>query len=225
MRLIGALLVFAGCGNPGTQIMPDGAPVHDGPPRVGGLTVSWDAQPGLPGEVNSKFTVTEATFQLEYLQVESDVGPAEKTTHSKFQVRWADGAAPDQDVFPDAPAATYRSVLIGMRSAPGQPAYQIKGNWEDDEEGGGTGAGGTGSRPFRITDNVSSLMLQLPCQKTLPAGGAIAISVKVDLKQVLDNLDFKNIPPMGGVVVVDAGPLLTAVRSQIGKVFALENAE
>ncbi|TMQ21687.1 MAG: hypothetical protein E6J91_02365 [Deltaproteobacteria bacterium] len=151
MRLIGVLLVIAGCGNPDVPITPDGHPLPDGPPRVGGLTVTWNADPALPGEVDDKITVTEATFQIEYLQVESDLGLAERTTRSKFQLRWTSGVAPEPDTFREAPAATYQSVLIGIRPAPGQPAYEIKGNWQDDEAGSGAGAGGM-MRPFRITD-------------------------------------------------------------------------
>ncbi|TMQ21643.1 MAG: hypothetical protein E6J90_13820 [Deltaproteobacteria bacterium] len=222
MRLIGVLLVIAGCGNPDVPITPDGHPLPDGPPRVGGLTVTWNADPALPGEVDDKITVTEATFQIEYLQVESDLGLAERTTRSKFQLRWTSGVAPEPDTFREAPAATYQSVLIGIRPAPGQPAYEIKGNWQDDEAGSGAGAGGM-MRPFRITDNMSMIMIQIACQKTLPADGSLTIPVKVNLKDAFDNLDFKNVPPVGGVLVVDGGPALAAVRSQIAKLFDLEN--
>jgi hypothetical protein len=220
MRLIGVLLVFAGCSGPMPPITPDGPPPHDGPPPVGGLTVSWNADPGLPGPVTDNIVVTEATFQVDYVYIESDVGSPEKTTHSRFQLRWAGGMAPAQDSFPDAPAARYQNVVISLRSAGPQPTYEIKGNWSED---GGTGAGSGGMRQFRVTDSGPMILLQTSIDKTLPAGGSVLIPIKVDLKDLFDDLDFKSLPVINGELVVEGGPPLAAVRKRIAKVFDPEN--
>src|SRR5437870_3529774 len=58
MRLFGVLLVIAGCADPIPTLVPDG-PGSDGPPGVGGLVVSWNADPGLPGTISDKIIVTE----------------------------------------------------------------------------------------------------------------------------------------------------------------------
>ena len=110
------------------MLMPDG-PMPDGGPNVGGLVVSWNADPGLPGTISDKIQVLEATFQIDYLQVESDAGHSEKTARSRIQLHWAGAASPPQVVFPEAPAATYQSILITLRAGSSQPAYEIHGIW------------------------------------------------------------------------------------------------
>src|SRR5689334_16313873 len=119
MRPLGVLLVIAACAGPVTPVMPDGAPIPDGPPDRGGLVVSWNADPGLPGAVTDKITVTEATFQIDFLQIESDLGPADQMGHSRT-LHWIRGTSPDQDAFPDAPAANYQNILITLRPGSSQ---------------------------------------------------------------------------------------------------------
>src|SRR5437773_8583515 len=78
MRFLGALLVFAACHadggmSPGVDASPDGPPVDtDGPPSALGLWITWRADPALPGDVDGKLTVTDATFQMDRLQVLGD---------------------------------------------------------------------------------------------------------------------------------------------------------
>src|SRR5689334_25274691 len=104
MRSIGVLLVCVGCHVGGTM-QPDSAIEPDGGGPGPGLSVIWNAEPALPGSVTDRITVTDATFQVDHLQLLSDAGADEHTTRSSYQLRWSESTAPSPDVFPDAPVA------------------------------------------------------------------------------------------------------------------------
>src|ERR1700759_2800816 len=53
MRLIGVMLVCVGCHAEGT-LQPDSAVVPDVPAPGLGMSVTWNARPGLPGSVTDK---------------------------------------------------------------------------------------------------------------------------------------------------------------------------
>jgi hypothetical protein len=155
--------------------------------------------------VSDKITVTEAVFQLEHLQLLSDAGD---TTHTRLQLAWNSQGVPSDEEFPDAPAARYQQILLDMRSDARPPfsyAYQIEGTWEDDDDSG----------PFRIAD---PMILEVPvaCDVVLPASGLVTVAVRLDLRNALNGIDFKNVKPDNdGVRVVTGGPQLAGVREQL----------
>jgi hypothetical protein len=212
MRLIGVLLVLVGCHVEG-MVTPDAVATPDGPPRSLGMTVTWNARPALPGMISDKVTVTDAVFQLEHLQLVSDAGADARTTHARLQLEWDGLGGPDADVFPDAPVARYQQILLDMRSDVHPPyAYQILGFWQDDDD----------VRPFRIADPLV-LDVPVPCDVTLPADGSVSVAVRINLRQALNGIDFKNLQSENGVLVL-AGPQLASVRDALlHHAFVLDN--
>lgn len=212
MRLIGVLLVVVGC-HVESPVVPDAPTEPDGPPRALGMFVTWTAKPALPGPVGDKLTVTEATFQLEHLQLVSDAGADNRTTRSRYQLAWDASGAPPQETFPDAPAAVYQRILLDMRSDVLPPyTYEIQGTWQDDQD----------VKPFRIVDKA---MVEIPidCSVTLAPGGSVSIALRVDLKDALEGIDFKSVQEDNGVLLLSTGPQLQGVRDQLAQAFQLDD--
>jgi hypothetical protein len=213
MRLIGVMLVCVGCHEVGGTMPPDAAIDPDGPARSLGMYVTWNANPALPGDVTDKVTVTDVNFQLDHLQLVSDAGADERTTHSRYQLHWNAMMTPVREEFPDAPVAVYQKISLDMR--PGFPlpfTYQIQGTWQDD---------GDNARPFKIID-VDQESIPIDCSVMLPAGGSVSIAIRVDLKDALNNINFKNIMPTNGVLVV-GGQQLMDFHDRLARAFKLDN--
>jgi hypothetical protein len=203
MRLLGVLVVLVGCHGAGS-VTPDASTEPDVPPRAQGLTVTWNARPSIPGVLTDKVTVTDAVFQLEHLQLVSDAGG---TTHTRLQLEWGGRGQPDEEEFPEAPVAHYQQILLDMRADARPPfsyAYQIEGTWEDDDDSG----------RFRIAD---PMMLEVPvtCDVMLPASGAVTVAIRLDLRNALNGIDFKNLPMVDGVSVLSGGKQLADLRAQL----------
>lgn len=218
MRFLGALMVFAACHSgdgmsPGADASPDGPPVEtDGPPSALGLWVTWRADPGLPGAVDGKITVTDATFHMDRFQVIGDAGIDARTTHSKYALAWNAQGKPAQERFPDAPVGVYSKVLAVMAAdGPGGYAYEIHGTWM-----------GSGSQPtpFEISDRLM-VNLSVDCDEELPAAGSAMMGIKLDLRDALDSIKFEDIVPMNGVLEVE-GPQLLQFRDRLKKAFKLD---
>jgi hypothetical protein len=213
MRLLGVLLVLVGCHGAGS-VTPDSSTEPDVPPRSQGLIVTWRAQPSLPGKISDKIMVTDVVFQLEHLQLVSDAS-SDHTTHSRLQLEWDSGGSPPDEVFEDAPVAHYQQIVLDMRSDARPPfsyAYQIEGTWQDDEDSG----------PFRIADPT---ILQVPvaCDVMLPASGSVTVAVRLDLRNALNAINFKNLPMDGGVRVLSSGKQLVDLRDQLRHAFVQDD--
>lgn len=223
MRLIGALMmVCVGC-HGGGSIEPDAPILPDGVLPPLGVRVSWDAD--VPGNVTENIVVTDASFQLEHFQLVSDAGADARTTHSRYQLHWAEGIKPDAELFPDAPVGMYQRISLDIRPG-GQPpyAYQIQGLWRDDSGSGSGSTSGSAAdmKPFRI---VSAMMMSLPikCNVSLVPGGSVSFSIKLELEEALQRIDFGGLPEMGGVRVLNGGPELNALNMRMMKAFELDD--
>jgi len=206
MRLIGVMLVCVGCHSGGT-VTPDTPVDPDGPVHGLGMFVTWRADPELPGDVTDKITVSDATFQLEHLQLVSDAGADGRTTHSRYQLRWGTGAVPALESFPNAPVAMYQRIAMDLRPGSLQPfAYQIQGTFDDDNS--------ADTERFRIV-NPMPMSLPIDCNVTLAPGGSVSIVVKIDLKDALGRIDFKNVPEIAGVHVLSGGPMLNDLNKRL----------
>lgn len=219
MRFLGALLVFAACHSgggvsPGADASPDGPPVDtDASPSALGLWVTWRADPGLPGSVTDKVTVTSATFQMDRLQVIGDAGIGDaRTTHAKYLLAWDAQGKPAQERFPDAPVGVYSKILaVMMPGSLGENAYEIDGTWMN---------GGSQAMPFEIRDRLV-VSLSIDCDEDLPAAGSAMLGIKVDLKDALSSIKFEDITPTNGVLEVE-GPQLLQFRDRLKKSFKLD---
>jgi hypothetical protein len=218
MRFLGALLVFAACHSdggmsPGADASPDGPPIDTPVPPTVGLWVTWRADPALPGDVDGKITVTDATFQMDRLQVIGDAGIDARTTHSKYVLAWNAEGKPAQERFPEAPVGVYSKILAVMAPAgPGANAYEIHGTWRD--------GGSSQPIPFEIRDRLL-VNLSIDCDEELPAAGSAMLGIEVDLKDALNTIKFEDIMPTGGVLEVE-GPQLMQFRDRLKKAFKLD---
>src|SRR5258705_6724640 len=118
MRSIGAMLVCVGCHAGGTM-QPDSAIEPDVPVPGLGMSVTWNAEPALPGSVTDRITVSDASFQIDHLQLLSDAGADDRTTRSRYQLHWSSSTTPSKEMFPDAPVAVYHRNSLDVR--PGFP--------------------------------------------------------------------------------------------------------
>lgn len=189
MRLLGVLMVFTGC-QAGGSVMPD-TPVGttDGSQHGLGMFVSWNARPALPGMVSDKLTISEATFQLNHFQIVADSG---NSMRSKYLLAWSAGMAPSQEMFPDATAGVYSKASLDLGGSLVGYAYRIRVTWNDDK----------GPKPFEIVD-VVPLTIVLDCNQVLAAAGSAEIAIKVDLRNALNNINFKDLEDEDGTIEIN----------------------
>jgi hypothetical protein len=215
MRSIGVLLLFAACQS-GSPAAPDALIVPDsGPPAKLGIYVAWSAKPSLPGALDDKLSVTDATFQLSQLELIGDAEPgSESTTHAKYLLAWNSLGAPKPEEFPDAPVGMYSKITVNMASVGlGALAYQIRGTWRD---------GGV-SYPFRIEDRLP-LRTTLDCAQMLVAGSWASIAISVELEDPISHVDFKLLPSdPGGLFLTTGNPQLLDFRDRLTKAFKVHD--
>lgn len=215
MRLIGVVFVLGAC-HAGSVAGPDtpGGPGDDALHGLG-MLVSWRANPTLPGVLNDKLTVTEATFQVDHFQLVADsvVDPA-SVTHSKYQLVWDGGTRPEQDSFPKAPPGVYsQAALVMMGGSFGEDAFRIAGTWRDLGP----------PIPFEIHDR-NQLSITLDCNETLPAAGSAMIKIKVDLRSAIGGIDFKKLTvDEDGELELHDGQELLDFRDRLQDAFSLDN--
>jgi hypothetical protein len=202
-------MVLASC-QAGNSVMPD-TPVggtDDGPQHGQGMFVSWHADPGLPGTLTDKLSVSEASFQLDHFQIVADSGTS---MHSRYLVAWTAAMTPQQEVFHDATAGVYSKASLDLGGSLVNYAYQINGVWND----------GKGPRPFHIVDRLP-LTILIDCNKTLTAAGSAEIVIRLDLSDPLNVVRFKDLEDESNPIEisVDENPLaLQAFRDRLSHGF------
>lgn len=217
MRSIGLLLLLAACQS-GSPAAPDAPIVPDsGTPAKLGIYVAWSAKPSLPGALDDKLSVADATFQLSQLELIGDAEPgSESTTHSKYLLAWDALGTPKPEEFPEAPVGMYSKITVSMASVGlGALAYQIHGIWRD---------GGV-AYPFRIEDRLP-LRTTLDCQQMLAAGSWASIAISVELEDPISHVDFKRLPVDAGGMVLATGDLqLLDFRDRLTKAFKVNDGD
>jgi len=209
MRLIGVLLMIAGCQFSG-MARPD-APSAPGDGQHGpGMFVTWKANPTIPGMLSDTLTVSEATFQIDHFQIVADAG---NVTRTNYLLAWNPTSAPNADAFPDAPPGMYSKVTLAMMTgSQGDFAYQIRGTWRD---GGLT-------KNFEIRDG-SALSVGFDCSEVLGAAGSATVGIKLDLRDALGGIDFTKAEDDDGVLELSDSLELSALRSRLMSAFQLDN--
>jgi hypothetical protein len=204
--------MFAGCHTGGVVGVdaPDG-PGDDAAPQLG-ITISWRADPPVPGPLTDKITVSDATFQLDHLQVTADSGSTATTKRS--ELLWNASQMPRQDAFPSAPVGVYSRVSVAMIGGGlGEHTYEIHGTWTDSGE----------TTPFVIEDNMP-LIFGMDCSATLTAGGRLTMRIDLDLKDAVNGINFKALARPGqGVIEIKGGPELMMFRERLKDAFKVED--
>lgn len=219
MRFLGALMVFAAChmgGEPqGADASHDGTAIgSDGPPSTLGMFVTWHADPALPGDVTDKITITDATFQLDHLQIVGDAGVDMRTTHSKYLLTWDSQSKPGQEMFPEAPVGVYSKIaMVMMSGALAERSYEIHGTWTDSN---------MPARRFRIRDT-ATVSVSIDCDEELPAAGTANLAIKVDLKDALNGINFKLLGDEDDELELKDGVQLMMFRDRLKKAFKLDD--
>lgn len=195
-------------------MQPDSKIEPDGPAPSFGMSVTWDADPALPGSVTDKVAVTVASFQIDHLQLLSDAGADEHTTRSSYQLRWDSHTTPPKETFPDAPVAVYQRISLDVRPGFQAPfAYEIDGTWRDS---------GDDPKPFKIIDTMA-LSIPIDCSVALPVGGMGSVAIGVDLRDALNNVDFTHMNEQNGVLVLAGGPELMDFHNRLARAFKLDD--
>jgi hypothetical protein len=222
MRIPGALMVFAACHIGGGEVNPD-APGDgngggsDGPNPALGMFVTWRADPALPGAVTDKIAVTEATFQIDHLEVVGDAGVDARTTHARYLVAWDAGKKPGQESFPQAPVGVYSKINVVMAVGNlSENLYEIRGTWTDT---------GMPARSFRIRDRGMALSVSVDCDEMLPAAGTARMALKLDLRSALDGVNFKMLAGDDDEIDVRDGPQLAMFRMRLREAFEAEEED
>ncbi|HZJ65375.1 MAG TPA: hypothetical protein VFD36_17815 [Kofleriaceae bacterium] len=181
------------------------------------MFVSWRADPALPGAVTDKITVTSATFQIDRLEVVGDAGVDARTTRSKYLLSWDPGGKPSKESFPQAPVGVYSKINVVMAVGNlSENLYEIRGTWTDS---------GAAPQSFRIRDRGLSLSSAVDCDKTLPAAGTANITLRLDLANALNGINFKMLEDEEGELELRDGPQLVAFRMRLRDAFELGEDE
>jgi hypothetical protein len=225
MRYLGALMVFAACHSGGDPARPD-APGDDGGtgsdaagPAVG-MFITWRADPALPGAVTGQIAVTDATFQIDHLQLVGDAGVDARTTRMKYLLTWNSGDKPSQESFPLAPVGVYSKINLVMSTGSlNENLYEIRGTWTDPDTG-------AAPRPFRIRDRGGPLSVSVDCDETLPAASWARVGMKLDLRDALERINFKMLAGPGTEEIeLGDGPQLMMFRMRLRQAFEVEDDE
>jgi len=207
--LLGTLLAVAACGgddggSPGT---PDAATSSDAATNADalspGLTVTWTAQPPIPGPFEGDVLVTSVKVELARLEVIGDAGSTDDTTQRDFDITWSATQSPSPIAFFSAQPGLYSKVSLAIDGDVVAPSYEILGT---------VMIGGT-TEPFKISDTAA---LQVDIDNydiSLMAGRAITVPIRLDLDDAVDAVDFALLPKVGGVRTMDqTTPGIQAVR-------------
>ena len=65
--------------------------------------------------------------------------------------------------------------------------------------------------------------MPIACDVALPANGSVTVAVRLDLRNVLDGIDFKNLKMEDGMLVLDSGPQLLPLRQLIQHAFVVDD--
>lgn len=187
--------------------------VPDGQTGSQGLTLTWRADPSIPTTQNP--SVTEATLKVRSVRVIGDAGDS-ATTKERFELKWSNNTSPQPILFDQAPAGKYAKIDVIIRGF---------GSDDDSLEIAGTvRIAGTDYR-YQIEDKAQiSASITLPSSAILSPGGALSVGVKVNLQDVVRDIDFASIEPDGNEIKIDedSPAVLAAVRAALEASLSLD---
>ena len=170
-----------------------------------GLVVTWSSQPEIPGTVKDLLTVTRAVFWIEDLRVVSDAGTLALATAAT--VAWEDDRTPAPIEIADPPAALYSRLLLELDRGAGPSAYELEGTVD--------------GIPYLIRDP-EPLALSDEFRRPLPP--RLALEVEIRVGELVDDLEFDEVPLVAGRHVLEAGdPQLASVRARLAEAFRIRD--
>lgn len=152
-----------------------------GPGSGAGLSVSWRSTPSsFPANLGDNVTIRDVTFAADSLAIVGTAGPGDPRTTSKdFTLTWDDSGTPATMTFADAPSGQYSSVALVLDGHFVANALAIHGTYN--------------GIPFVISDR-RPYSVSLAIDRTLKAGGGLAIGVAIDFHDALGAIDWQNTP-------------------------------
>ena len=193
MRNAGPAIALAASSLCGCSAWPGATPDAGEPDATdaAGLVVRWAATTAIPGAAGKGLRIDEAVFELQTVRALGDAATGEHTTATDVQLRWGAAEAPTPLAFDAAPPGRYSSLELRLAVAGGFHLIgevELDGSWEPFEIF--VDEGGTFDRPIDVM---------------LAPGETVEIDVTLDLAGLIAEIDFEEVEPTGGVLVIDAG--------------------
>lgn len=170
-----------------------------------GLTVTWTAQPMLPGRF-SDVTISRVKLRLARLEVIGDTGSSSGTTLTDFDVIWSATTTPLPISFFSAEPGLYSRASLQIDGKVVARSYEIRGT---------VVINGT-TEPFEISDTAALAVDVSGYNVTLMAGQAVEVPIHVDMDNAIDAVDFASLPTVANVRTMDQmTPGIAAVRTAL----------
>lgn len=185
------LAAAAACGADGgdSPSNPDAPPASDAP-NAASVRVTWTSMPPIPGPIKNDIDVATAAFRLAQLQIVGDGGSGGTTTLDDILLEWSpDHSMPPMLTFEQAPLGLYSKISFDVVADASRAAFDISGAVKI----------GAVTEPFRIYDT-EPLDIEIDGYDVeLEPGRSVQMAVQLDLKPVLESLEYEQFPLIGGV--------------------------
>ena len=140
----------------------------------------WRGVPEVPtGQDNPN--VQRATFRVRTLKVIGDSAPGEAaTTRENLSLEWRRDKTPQPVLFDQAPPGKYAKIDLVLRGDD-RDTFEISGVVRRNDI----------DYIYEIEDSSQLLVsVPLPSSATLRPGGALSIGVRIDIRDIVKDLDF-----------------------------------
>ena len=186
----------------------DDEPPPDGT-KPSGLTIEWESRPEtIPGQSSSGIRIEAAVFRLANLRVVGDAGPL---ALGELALEWSTDRSPTDLILADAPSGLYSRCLFDLVS-PGDFAYEVTGTVDEDEQ----------ATPFTIRDRETA-SISIDYSIMLAAGGEATVPITVEIDELVNAVDFTQVPKQAGQLIIEDGsPQLARVRLELARAFSVE---
>jgi hypothetical protein len=167
-----------------------------------GVSVAWRSTPAaLPVSLAPDQTLDSVTFAVGSLDVVGTAGPGDpRTTVQNVTLTWNQDGAPPTTTFVDAPSGPYSSIALTLDGHLANATLEVHGTYM--------------GLPCEVEDR-AQVSVSLPLQRTLDAGGSLAIGVKIDFADALSAIDWSKADMDDGHYEVHGGPMLQSFLAKL----------